>query len=313
MKVIFFGLGSIGKRHAELLPETGRHELFAFRSRPGKTMNSPGIKEVYSWDDVKMLKPEAAFITNPTGMHIGTALKCASLGMHLFIEKPLSDRMDGIDELEALVREKRLTCYTAFCLRFHPVIKKIRELVSDKKIYHARAVCTSFLPDWRPRQDHKKHYSAYKGKGGGVILELAHEFDYIQHILGPIKRIRGVCGRTADITVDAEDCADALIALENGVNINMHINFLSHIAERSVKIDFEHGYVIGDLVANNVDYFYKGRDKRYAFTAGRDEYLRKQLEYFFANIGNESIMNNIGEAKALLAKVLEFRNGEAQE
>ena len=88
MKVVIFGLGSIGRRQARLLLDNFRHELFAFRSNEGIAPNDLGIKEIYNWEEVEKLNPEVAFITNPTFLHLETALKCAKLGMHLFIEKP---------------------------------------------------------------------------------------------------------------------------------------------------------------------------------------------------------------------------------
>ena len=44
MKVIFFGLDSIGQRHASLL--SGKHELYAFRSRKGALGTPDGITEL---------------------------------------------------------------------------------------------------------------------------------------------------------------------------------------------------------------------------------------------------------------------------
>ena len=86
MKVLLVGMGSIGKRHARILLDRLGHELFAFRSSESR-LNIPGIVEVCSWQEVDGSKPEVAFITNPTMLHIQTALNCAERGMHLFIEK----------------------------------------------------------------------------------------------------------------------------------------------------------------------------------------------------------------------------------
>jgi len=50
MKVIFFGLDSIGQRHASLL--SGKHEPYAFRSRKGGIGDARWnhrIKTLYLW------------------------------------------------------------------------------------------------------------------------------------------------------------------------------------------------------------------------------------------------------------------------
>ena len=90
MNILIIGLGSIGQRHMLILHENFQPELFVLRSSHQGAPNQLGIKELYSWEEVARIKPEVAFITNPTYLHIETALQCARLGTHLFIEKPLS-------------------------------------------------------------------------------------------------------------------------------------------------------------------------------------------------------------------------------
>ncbi|MDO8505871.1 MAG: Gfo/Idh/MocA family oxidoreductase [bacterium] len=308
MKAIFFGLGSIGTRHGRILKDFfPPHELFALRSKKEGKENELGIKEVYGWDEVEKLKPEIAFVTNPTNMHIETALKCAKFGMHLFIEKPLSCSMDGVKSLVQLCRKKNLTCYTAYCMRFHPVIKELKARMKGKKIFHVRAVVSSYLPSWRPGTDHKESYSANATQGGGVLLDLSHEFDYLQYLFGAIGEIKGWHGRISNVTVDAEDAADVIIKTVEGVPINLHMNFMSRFEERKVIVDFEGGYAIGDIRNNCVEWMENDKKEEKTFTTTRDDYFKDQLEYFFANIGNTRIMNNLEESAELLKKILIFK------
>lgn len=309
MKIIIFGLGSIGQTHARLLSESCEHNLFAFRSNRLNKPNQMGIKELYSWEEVKELSPDVAFIANPTFLHTETAINCAKLGINLFIEKPLSHSLENIDLLESICQQKKLTCYTAYCLRFHPLIKKIGELVKSKHIYHVRVACSSYLPQWRPNQDFKKGYSVSAEKGGGVMLDLSHEFDYIQYLFGKIESVKGIRARASNLTIDAEDLADLLLVLEEGIHVNLHLNFLSRLEERTIKVDFERGYLTGDLITGRMDYLYDGKTQSFKFDIRRDEYLKQQTRYFFDNLGNPSIMNNLEEAKGLLSKILQVENG----
>lgn len=310
MRLIFFGLGSISTRHARILKAHFSHEFFAFRSQKGGEKNELGIPEVYTWDEVEKIKGEVAFVTNPTSQHVGIALKCAKLGMHLFVEKPLSHSMDGVTDLMRLCREKNLTCYTAYCLRFHPVIKELKERVQDKKILHVRAAVSSYLPNWRPGTDYKKSYSGSAAQGGGVLLDLSHEFDYLEYLFGVLQDLQGWAGRVSDVTVDVEDAADVVMKTAQGAPINLHMNFMSRFEERKVIIDFEGGYVIGDIRNNRVEWLEGDKKEEKTFTTTRDDYFKEQLEYFFANIGNLAIMNNLEESSALLKKILEFKNAK---
>ncbi|OGC22618.1 hypothetical protein A3J90_07065 [candidate division WOR-1 bacterium RIFOXYC2_FULL_37_10] len=308
MKIVIFGLGSIGERHAKLLLDNFDHELFVFRSNKNSIPNSLGIKEIFTWKEIEKIKPDAAFIANPTFLHIKTALKCAELGMHLFIEKPLSHNLDDIDKLASVCRQKKMICYVAYCLRFHPVISKMKKLIENKKIYHTRVVCSSYLPDWRKERRLYDVYSAYSKKGGGVLLDLSHEFDYIQYLFGQIKEIKGNIGRVGNITVDAEDFADVLIKTVGSLYVNLHLNFMSHLNERRIVIDFENGYLIGDLILSKIEFLDGAGVKRIQLSDDRNEYLLSQIQYFFDNLKNPLIINNLKEAKNLLVNILEFKN-----
>ncbi len=309
MNILICGLGSIGLRHAKILSEHFSFDVYAYRSTRRPIEHDFNIREVFSWDEVRALRPDVVYITNPTLFHIETALRCAALGAHLFIEKPLSCNLEQIGLLESLCSEKRLTCYVAYCLRFHPVIKKMRELIEGKKIYHARIICSSFLPDWRPGGDYKKSYSASSREGGGVLLDLSHEFDYAQYLFGKVVEMTGVYGRVSEITVDAEDFADVLVTTVNPVHINIHLNFNSLLNERRVIVDLQDGYVIGDLIQYRIDVLSQTEKMVYEYPIDRDGYLIEQSRYFFNNIGNPQIMNGIAEAKALLTQILRLKHG----
>ncbi len=308
MKILIFGLGSIGQRHVEILRKHFKHELYAFRSGNSTAKNSLGIAEISTWQEVDLLKPQVAFITNPTSEHMRVALQCAQRGMHLFIEKPLSDSLKGIADLACISQKKNLTVYVAYCLRFHPVIGKIKELLKGKKAVHARVVCSSMLHAWRPAGNPKKSYSAHLALGGGVILDLSHEFDYIRFLLGEIKGITGVKGRMGNVTVDSEDFADALVTLENGVLVNCHLNFASYDTKRTIEIDLKDGFIKGDLIENTVVWQNKDKTSNFRFPVDRNAYLRKQAEYFFKNLNHPQLANNLQQANVLLEKILEFRN-----
>lgn len=307
MKVLFFGLGSIGSKHARLLKERGGCELFAFRSNSGVQKNILGIPEIYSWHEVDALQADVAFITNPTHLHIETALQCADRNMALFLEKPLGCDTSGLNDLISVVNKKQLPTYVAYVLRFHPVMNELKRLILGDSIFHARFVCTSHFPSWRPEQDHKKSYSAQKSCGGGVIFEVSHEFDAVEYLFGPIRSMEGDFGRRADVTVDAEDYVNAMIQTDRAP-VNVHLNFFSHKQQRIVCIDTEGGCYEADFIGSTIR-FNSGSDqweRRIPFE--RDDMYRNQLNYFFDHINDYRMMNNIFNAAPLFERIVKFRN-----
>lgn len=307
MKILFFGLGSIGTRHAKLLKENFNHQLFAFRSGKSKKPNSLGIPEIYNWSQVKKLNPDIAFVTNPTSLHIKTAQKCSDLGIKLFIDKPIGDKLNGLENLLASINKKNLVTYLGYNLRFHPVIQKLPHYFKKSRMLHLKTWTTSYLPNWRKNEDFKKSYRTNKNLGGGVILDLSHEFDYLEYLLGNLKIKNGQFSKRSNLTNNVEDYADILLDSDKGP-ANLHIDFFSHKNRREIQIDFENLTVIADLLNSTIEEYKKEKlVKTLKFDYKRDDSFKSQLEYFFKNIDNPKMMNNILDASILYKKIINFK------
>lgn len=308
MKVIFFGLGSIGQRHANILLNDYKFDLYAFRSGIDNAHNELGIKELHSWDEVRKLHPAVAFITNPTFRHIETAIRCAEIGCKLFIEKPIDKDINELDQLIRLVRKNNLVTYVAYCLRFHPVIAKLKQYFNQNKVLHLRAVCTSFYPLWRPTRDYLKTYSANSSLGGGVILDLSHEIDYVAYFLGSVNKLSGNFSKRGKVTLDAEDFSDILVSTDLSP-ANIHINFFSQLRQRYIQIDFENLTVVGDIINAEIkEYKDETLQKSLKLDYDKGQEYKEQIKYFFDNINNSSMMNNLIEAGDLFKKIVSFKN-----
>jgi len=307
MKIVFFGLGSIGSRHAEILTKNFDCDLYAYRSGKNEKGNDLNIEEVYSWGEVRKIKPDAAFITNPTFMHIDTALKCAELDSALFIEKPLDSGEQKLDLLIQEIKNRGLVSYVAYNLRFHPVIEFLKSYLKDKNVYHASVYNSSYLPNWRGGRDQINLYSAKKSEGGGVILDLSHEFDYIGYLFGCLQEIKGVFDRAANVTQDAEDFLDALIKTDK-THANLHLDFFSWRTERTIKIDCENEYIFADLLSGRMEFQKENGDTEIKhFEIDRNMIHKKQIEYFIENIKNPNMMNSVPEASELFRKIIRFK------
>lgn len=308
MKIVFFGLGSIGQRHARILLQDYNHELFAFRTNKGQKPNILPVKEIYSWDEFEKIDPDVAFITNPTSLHIETAIKSAQYSCSLFIEKPLGSSLGKLDELLNIVRSNHLSTYVGYNLRFHPIIETLKEITNSYEMCHLRVTASSYLPNWRPDQEYKYTYSSSADMGGGVILDLSHEIDYVSYLMNGIESIKGQFDRATDLTVDAEDYADLLVKSKT-CNANIHISFMSHYLERCIRADFPNFSICADLMTGALRRFEEEKlVEEQAFEIETDLTFKRQLQYFFQNL-NPKMMNNVYEASKLLKEVVRFREG----
>ena len=123
---LFFGSGSIGKRHMGNLREVLKDgvEIIAYRhiKKQDPELGALGVKQVFNLEEAFAYNPEIAFITNPTALHMKYAILSVKRGCNIFMEKPLSNNLNGFEELEKEVRKRRLFFFIAYNLRFHPLI-----------------------------------------------------------------------------------------------------------------------------------------------------------------------------------------------
>lgn len=304
-KILITGLGSIGQRYLRLFAERPDLEIFALRaSRKAARLAE---NEIYSWEDAARLKPWAALITNPTSMHLETALKCANLGAHLFIEKPLDMTLKMLPALEKVIKKKKLSAYVAYNLRFHPGLIDLKKEVRKRGFWNAQVHYSSWLPEWRPGTDYSRSYSASRKMGGGVLLDLSHEADYISWIFGPIREIIGVAAKVSRLKIDSEDSADMIFRLESGAAIPLHLDFCSYNTERSVKVMTKDCFFHLDLIRNTLTRRDNHSEVVRNYKIDRDFTYKKQIEYFLAHAGKRKMLNPPVEAGNLLSKFLEFR------
>ena len=140
--------------------------------------------------------------------------------MDLFIEKPLSNSKSGIKTLDKIVKQKKLITLMGNQFRFHPCIKKIHQLVKQKKIGKIISVQVengSYLPDWHPYEDHAISYASQKKLGGGVVLTQIHDIDYLYWIFGNPKSVFSVTGKFSKLDISVEDYSSSLIQFRNNI------------------------------------------------------------------------------------------------
>ena len=313
LKILFFGLGSIGKKHAKIIKENFNFELYAYRTGRGQEKNDLKIDEYRSLNDAFLINPYVAFITNPTYLHVETALNCAKRNINLFMEKPISHSLENINELENEIKKRKLFTYVAYNMRFHPVIENLKELISEKeKPVHFNVTCSSYLPNWRPKQDYSKSYSAKKELGGGVILDLSHEIDYISWLFGEIKKIEGHFDKISNLRIDSEDILDAQLKCGPNIEGKIHLDYFTRDPERKIQIHYENQRLEGDLINNTIKIVNRsGKEKITKYKCSSNETYKKQLDYFFEQYfdKNFDIMNNFSEASKTFKKIIGFKKG----
>src|SRR5947207_4350992 len=103
-------------------------------------------------------KPDIAFVCNPSKLHVPVSLACVRSGCDLFIEKPLTDSLQGTAELIRAAEGHNAVVMVGYQLRFHPCLRKLAEIVRSGILGNLLAVRASigeYLPGWHPYEDYR--------------------------------------------------------------------------------------------------------------------------------------------------------------
>lgn len=252
------GAGSIGRRHLSNLKQLGVSKLSACDPNPERLAYVLEHFQAESFPDIEAgLKatPEIVLICTPPRRHAGQALQALRAGAHVFVEKPVADSLDDVEELLVKEQMSGLVVQVGYNLRFHAPIQKLKELVENEsvgKILWGRVEAGSFLPDWRPWQDYRESYTSRRELGGGIILDGSHELDYVTWLFGAPAELACMAGKVSNLEINVEDCATVLLRYPNGAQLDVHVDFMERFYTRGCVLNGEIGKLQWDFNSNAV-------------------------------------------------------------
>lgn len=293
MRLLFVGLGSIGRRHlndAAAILTAGGIEFSADALRSSSAPLPPEtaalIQNVYR--DVAELSGvyDAAFICTPTSMHLENILELGEHARNLFIEKPVFDTLP-----ETLPRPHFPGghYYVACPLRFSKVIAAAKQYMAKTPVYLAQAVCSSYLPEWRPGTDYRNSYSARRELGGGVRLDLIHEWDYLYALFGRPIEVTGYSGKLSDLEIDSDDAAVFAARYADRL-LTLRLDYLGRAPERALTLVSRDETVDFDLL--NSLAFYRKAQQRVAIAQPEPVHV-SEMRYFLKLVAEPQKVTNI--------------------
>lgn len=210
-RILIIGLGSIGKRHLRLARELmPKADIRVMRHLTTNEVPEYANGCFFSIEDSITFAPQIAVIASPAPFHIAAAQSLAEAGVHLLIEKPLSVSLGGISQLIETCKERSIVMSIGYNLRFLSSLQSFKKFLGDGiigKVLSVRCEIGQYLPSWRVDIDYRKSVSARHELGGGVLLELSHELDYLRWIFGEIEWVKATLSRQSQLEIDVEDTA----------------------------------------------------------------------------------------------------------
>lgn len=312
MNILIIGFGSIGKRHYRNLLTLGYKKISVYDPSDLSFVDFPKVVRINSFSVREVNKFQVAFVCSPNNQHINNALICARSGCHIFIEKPLSYSVSGLDNLTKLCAKKRLITMVACNMRFNKCLQFIKSYLDKNslgKIYSIQHEFGYYLPDWRPSQDYRKNYAAKKSTGGGIILDDIHEFDlmfWLNKFIG-VKEVKFIYNKVSDLEIETEDNCMAVFKFKNKVLGLVKCDYLQRRYSRNCKVVGEKGNLEWDFSEDIV--WLKLKDKVRPLFRGKNfnvnQMYLEELKYFFYCLKkNKNTFNDISQASNILNNIL---------
>ncbi|SDI30764.1 Gfo/Idh/MocA family protein [Alteribacillus bidgolensis] len=239
MNGIIVGYGSIGQRHARILKKlTRRLSVVSKRDIPFP-LTYPSLSSALEQEN-----PDYVVIANETSKHYDSLAQLAKSGFKgiVLIEKPLFDRVKGTPN--HLFKE----AYVGYHLRHHPILQKIFEIIKNERTLFCQIYAGQYLPYWRPERDYKLSYSAQLNKGGGVLLDLSHELDYLHWFFEDWNSIAAKGGKYSSLRIDSTDMFSLMMEMEKCPMVQVHLNYLDRINRREITIITDKYSIKADLI-----------------------------------------------------------------
>jgi len=259
LSIAIVGFGSAGKMALNKLSALVPNARFLIVSGHQEEVRQANFTPRIS--DVSDFSPDAVLVTGPASDRLDVIAKLQGVSVPLFIEKPLAGTLQDAYSILTQLKVGTNACQLGYNLRFSTSLEFFRNYMQQErkgKVKRFIAETGQYLPDWRPDRDYRDTVSARSDRGGGVLLELSHEIDYLRWIFGEWDWVSAWTGNVSALDIDVEDTALITVGIksesagEQSLG-QLSLDFVRRDKTRSVTAVCELGTVRWDGIAGRVE------------------------------------------------------------
>jgi predicted dehydrogenase len=302
VKAIVIGVGHLGRHHARILAslpgvslagvvDTNRDRASQIAAEFGTTAFGDA-SEIGAFD--------LAVIAAPTEHHAAVAMPLVDAGVHVLVEKPVTQTLAEADALIAAAKRKGVVLAVGHSERFNPAVAAARPFVSDPRFIEVHRLGTQIG----------------RSLDIDVVLDLMiHDLDLILSIVP--SEVESVEAVGVPVLTNKVDIANARVRFANGCIANLTASRISKDQVRKIRFFQRERYVSIDTAAKEVEMYQlvpqaEGLPK---IGGGKqavqgDEPLKAELEDFVAAVRDGRAPAVSGEqgraALALAVRIVEL-------
>lgn len=266
-KIAVIGLGNITTRHRKNLKTIYPNAVIYAMSASGRIPTDKVINADIVVNDICEIighRPDMAIVASPATSHARHSIPLIEAGIPVLIEKPLAaNKSDTLAIIRAADKYKTPVA-VGYCLRYLSSsihIKKLLDRQSIGKLYNAFIEVGQYLPDWRSTKEYRDSVSANSHLGGGALLELSHELDYVQWLLGTLDSKYAILRSSEELLLNVEDSVDILATNNQGTVVSIHLDFLQRQAHRKCRFIGSEANLEWNLLKNEIVLITKEKDE----------------------------------------------------
>lgn len=314
--IAVIGLGNIALRHRRNLKQLFPQATIIAASASGREPKEPVEYADRFCRDIKALQSLAldlVVIASPASKHLHHAKDFIESNIALVIEKPLTDNLDNAQQLLDIALQHQSPIQVGYCLRYLSSAKLLKKHLENNiigEIYHCSASVGQYLPDWRPNKHYLASVSASPHLGGGALLELSHEFDYLQWFLGPLTCQYAQLRTTKELALEVEEIADIVLTNHQGTVCNVHLDFLQKQPQRECIFIGSAGRMHWDLISNTLT-LYSAAETKVLYQAPdwdkNNMYLDMMNDFIARFTDNETNLDSVKDAYQTLKLISQIK------
>jgi predicted dehydrogenase len=280
-RVAVIGAGHFGSRHVEKYAALADADLVAVvdadRERAKALANSHSAEALSDHREL-FGRVDAVSIAVPTSLHHAIGRDCLNAGIHVLIEKPVTETVDEAEDLIAIAGERGLVIQVGHLQRFSPAYFAMADRVT-KPLYIEANRISPFNP---------------RVTDVSVVLDLMiHDIDLITALVGaPVASVDAI---GAPVVSKHEDIVNTRVTFENGCVANLTASRVSLKTERTMRIFQPESYIQADLAAQKVVIRQRGEGEMFPgipniaqeeFDFGETDSLMLEIQAFLDSVRN---------------------------